>query len=181
MPKVLIFDVHILLRIPLNTSTANEIFSFAKEAKAFLESVEIDEKHTRKLPDGTTETYYIRKLAIKSSKFTPFFGFVNNLNALEGIYKDFVLNGPLDEFYTFMFSQDHLETWFSAVRSGLGTCYCRKIKCSYSNSMHRCKLQAPMITQHQKNSREFFASYWFVTKLFTKTIARIAYRMTQAS
>lgn len=104
----------------MNTSTASEIFAYASEAKAFFKSIEIDEKRTRKLKDGTTETYYVRKLAIKSSKFTPFFGFVNNLIALEGLYTDFVLNGPLDEFHTFMFSQDHLETWFSAVRSSLG-------------------------------------------------------------
>lgn len=82
--------------------------------------IETDEKHTRKLDDGTTEVFYVRKLAIKSSKFTPFFGYLNNLTALEGIYTDYVLNGPLKEFHSFMFSQDHLETWFSRVRSSLG-------------------------------------------------------------
>lgn len=82
--------------------------------------MEIDEKKTRKLPDDSTEIYYVRKLAIESNKFTPFFGFVHNLTALEGLYTDYVANGPLEEFHTFMFSQDHLETWFSAVRSSLG-------------------------------------------------------------
>lgn len=115
-----ILSIQINYRIPLNASTANRIFEYASEAKAFFKSIEIDEKRTRKLPDGTTEVYYVRKLAMNSKKFTPFFGFVNNLTALEGLYTDYILNGPLDEFHTFMFSQDHLETWFSAVRSSLG-------------------------------------------------------------
>lgn len=118
-------DIRINFRIPLNSSTASEIFAYASEAKKFLKSIGIDEKHTHKLPDGSTKAYYVRKLAIKSSKFTPFFGFVNSLTALEGLYTDLVLNGPLDEFHTFMFSQDHLETWFSAMRSGLGIIYCQ--------------------------------------------------------
>lgn len=104
----------------MNESTAYQIFDYASKAKDFFKSIEIDEKRTRKLPDKTTETYYVRKLAIKSSKFTPFFGFINDLTALEGLYTDYVLNGPIEEFHTFMFSQDHLETWFSAVRSSLG-------------------------------------------------------------
>lgn len=49
-----------------------------------------------------------------------FFGFLMNAISLNGIYKDFVLNGPLKVFYTMQFSQDHLETWFSLVRNSVG-------------------------------------------------------------
>lgn len=45
-----------------------------------------------------------------------FAGFYINFSSLRGIYEDFILNGPLKEFYTFQFSQDHLETYFSLVR-----------------------------------------------------------------
>lgn len=107
-------------RKPLNTSTASELFEYAAKAKAFFRSIEIDEVYTRKLSDGNKKTYTTRKLAIRSRKCMPFFGFTHTLTALEMIYNDFVLNGPLSEFETFMFSQDHLETWFSSARSRLG-------------------------------------------------------------
>lgn len=50
----------------------------------------------------------------------PNLGFASNITALEGLYTDNVLNGPLEFLHTFQFSQDHLETWFSCVRRGLG-------------------------------------------------------------
>lgn len=108
---------------PLNPSTANEIFQYFAEAKNFFEALEIDEKHTRNVvQDGVIETITttIRKLAIKSQNGTPFFGYFYNMIAIEQMYTDFVLNGPLDELITFMFCQDHLETWFATVRSKLG-------------------------------------------------------------
>lgn len=40
-------------RKPLNTSTASEVFEYATKAKAFFESIEIDEIYTRRLEDGT--------------------------------------------------------------------------------------------------------------------------------
>lgn len=109
-------------RKPLTTSTATEIFAYAAKVKEFFKSVEIDEVYTKTLKDGTKKIHTLRKLAIKSRKCMPFFGFVHNFTALEGLYNDFVLNGPLNEFHTFMFSQDHLETYFSSVRSRLGEC-----------------------------------------------------------
>lgn len=43
-----------------------------------------------------------------------------NIQSTIGIYEEYVQNGPLPEFYTFQYSQDHLETYFSLVRSSLG-------------------------------------------------------------
>lgn len=37
-----------------------------------------------------------------------------------GLYNDLVRNGPLDRFHTFQYSQDHLETFFSLMRSAQG-------------------------------------------------------------
>lgn len=105
---------------PLTLSTAAEIFAYAAKAKEFFQSVEIDEVHTKTIKDGTKKVQTFRKLAIKSRKCMPFFGFVHNFTALEGIYNDFITNGLLNEFHTFSFSQDHLETYFSSVRSRLG-------------------------------------------------------------
>lgn len=37
------------------------------------------------------------------------------------MYNDYVVNGQLTEIHSFKFSQDHLETWFSCIRRGLGS------------------------------------------------------------
>lgn len=49
-----------------------------------------------------------------------FFGFLHNITSTLGIYADYVENGALDVFYTFQYSQDHLETYFSLIRGSLG-------------------------------------------------------------
>lgn len=104
---------------PLDASTANEFFDYFKEAKEYFQCIEIDET-LKKKRNGKKEKYTVRKLAIKSRNFTPFFGFVHNFTALEGLYADYVATGNLKALHTFQFSQDHLETWFSTVRSRLG-------------------------------------------------------------
>lgn len=108
---------------PLNPSTAKELFEYTVQARSYFKSIEIDEIIKRKVKDGKQggkEEKIVRKLATKSRKFMPFFGFVNNITALEGLYKENVLNGPLEFIHTFQLSQDHLETWFSCVRRSLG-------------------------------------------------------------
>lgn len=104
----------------LNQSTAKKIFAYLTEAKEFFNSLEIDEISYRKDKNKRKQKQITRKLAIRSRNFTPFLGFVQNSTALEMFYMDSMVNGPLTEFNTFQFSQDHLETWFSAVRSRLG-------------------------------------------------------------
>lgn len=46
---------------------------------------------------------------------------VHNLTSLQGLYNEYVVNGQLTEIYSFQCCQDHLETWFSCVRRGLGS------------------------------------------------------------
>lgn len=49
-----------------------------------------------------------------------FFGFHIDLISLEGIYNDFVRDGPLKVFYPMQSSQDHLESLFSLFRNRQG-------------------------------------------------------------
>lgn len=104
---------------PICESTAEDLLPYFREAKEYFKSVQVDEV-TGNRKKQTLKT--VRKLAIKSRSFTPFLGVVCNMNSFENLYKDYVLNGPLEALYTFQFSQDHLETWFSCVRRGLGMC-----------------------------------------------------------
>lgn len=87
----------------LCADTADNIFDFAAHFKQFISQLTLQLK-TKSVP------------ILESSAATGFFGFYVDFISLEGIYKDFVVNGPLKEFYTFQFSQDHLETMFSLVR-----------------------------------------------------------------
>lgn len=107
----------------LNSSTANEIFQYFAKAKDYFNALQIDETYTRSVrEDGEKlkKKFSNRKLAIKSRNGTAFFGFVNTMTAIEQMYSDHVIHGPQDELITFKFCQDHLETWFSNVRSKLG-------------------------------------------------------------
>lgn len=81
--------------------TANKIFDFAKSFKEFITQLQ---HKTQKGP------------ILHSTAEKGFFGFYIDFISLEGIYQDFVQNGPLKEFYSFQFSQDHLETFFSLIR-----------------------------------------------------------------
>lgn len=106
---------------PLNSDTANEFFEYFAKAREFFQCMEIDEVVRRKVKGKKEkENCIVRKPAIQSRNRTPFLGFIHNLTALEGLYADHVLNGSLPELNSFQFSQDHLETFFSSVRSGLG-------------------------------------------------------------
>lgn len=88
---------------PLNNETADHIFQFAEKFKQFI--VELEYRTPTKNQALWTSTVGMG-----------FFGFYSNFISLWGIYKDFVLNGPLKTFYPFQFSQDHLETFFSIIR-----------------------------------------------------------------
>lgn len=83
--------------------TANTIFEFGEKFKRYISKLEY-----RNLTKSDP--------ILLSNAEKGFFGFYMNFISLRGIYEDFVLNGPLSEFYTFQFSQDHLETYFSLVR-----------------------------------------------------------------
>lgn len=89
---------------PLSKDTAIRIFDFATRFKRYLNELELRKK-TKSDP------------ILSSTAYNGFFGFVNDFISLEGIYQDFVLNGPqFNQFYPFQFGQDHLETFFSLIR-----------------------------------------------------------------
>lgn len=102
-------------KIPFNQCNAPRIFALFEEIRKLLKSIEIESVGKK-----NGQTYKKKNLAIKSKNFTSFFGFYHNCKSLEGLYEDYVVNGPLEELHTFQFSQDHLETWFSSVRSKCG-------------------------------------------------------------
>lgn len=91
--------------------TAETIFAFAKRMKEYIQQLKIEVE---------TKNTIERRPVFKSRVHMGFIGFYNNLISLEGIYNDYVKNGPLDVFYTKTFSQDHLETFFSLVRNRQG-------------------------------------------------------------
>lgn len=98
---------------PLCESNANEVFQYFREAKRYFLSITIDDVNpkTKKVK---------RKLAINTRSRTPFLGMIHNLTALEGLYTDY-FDGHNKALYSFKFSQDHLETWFSCLRRGVGS------------------------------------------------------------
>lgn len=83
--------------------TAENIFNFADRFKEFISQLEYRHK-TKNTP------------LLLSSAEKGFFGFYVDFISLQGIYEDFLINGPLYEFPPFQFSQDHLESFFSLVR-----------------------------------------------------------------
>lgn len=88
---------------PICEETVEEILSFGERFQQFLKGLEV-ERNGKRIP------------LLQSSVERGFFGFYHNFTSLKGIYEDLVENGPLKTFYTFQFSQDHLENFFSLVR-----------------------------------------------------------------
>lgn len=108
-------------------ATAGDIFKFAGHFKEFISQLKYQYK-TKSIP------------ILISSAETGFFGFYVDFISLEGIYEDFVLNGPLEEFYPFQFSQDHLETFFSLIRYVM-ICYRNAINLSTFEFAYLCAFQ----------------------------------------
>lgn len=84
-------------------ATAEGIFEFSARFRRYLAELEVQTK---------TKRVSLLSSGIKMG----FFGFFHNFTSLRGIYEDLILNGPFEAFYTFQFSQDHLETLFSLIR-----------------------------------------------------------------
>lgn len=96
---------------PICESSVETIFKFGKQFMEYVKRLEIERvtvKITKRIP------------ILDSREHVGFLGFYNNFISLEGIYEDFVKNGPLKKFYPFQFSQDHLETLFSLIRNCQG-------------------------------------------------------------
>lgn len=103
-----------LFKNVLCESNIDKFISLGSEYKNFILNMTIDEVSNGKEPR------IIKKKVLNSKSYMGFFGFWHNITSALGMYKDYVKNGPLDYFYNFQFSQDHLETFFSLIRSSLG-------------------------------------------------------------
>lgn len=96
-------------KIPLCTGNIEKIRRLFDEFQQFISGITIKVKRGKsvKRVDGKTQM--------------GFFGLLVNMTSTLNIYEDYVQNGPLDMFYTFQFSQDNLEQYFSLVRDSLGS------------------------------------------------------------
>lgn len=60
------------------------------------------------------------KKLVNSQRCKPFVGFLTLMRSVAKIHEVYVCTGHLDYLLTFKMSQDHLETYFSSIRSSLG-------------------------------------------------------------
>lgn len=103
---------------PLCESNIRKFRELCQEFEEFMSHVEVDE-YQKKKKNGNIRKV-TRKHVLKSRISVGFFGFLNNIKCVLGIYTDYIESGLLKDFYNFQFSQDHLETYFSLIRSSLG-------------------------------------------------------------
>lgn len=96
---------------PICSSTIVSVRELFDEGRKFIEQMSIEYSNVKK-----------KKIVpvLNSWSSMGFFGFLHNMTSTLGIYDDYIKNGPLETFYTFQYSQDHLETYFSLIRSSLG-------------------------------------------------------------
>lgn len=92
------------------------------------------------------------------NKFMGFFGFLQNITSLIGIYTDYVQNGTLDVFYAFQFSQDHLETYFSLIRSSLGGANVNPTAQQFMAAYRKLLLVIPHMSSKHTNCNYFHVS-----------------------
>lgn len=84
---------------PFSENTINHFNEFFEYAKSYIIGLQLIENG--------------KKVSILNSRsFTPFFGFLQNIESFKGIYNDYGLN----ELYTFSICQDHLESFFGCIR-----------------------------------------------------------------
>lgn len=99
----------------VSESNIDKFTALGNEYKNFVSNLTIDEGKGRGKKKRITN-----KKVLNSRSSMGFFGFWHNITSALGIYNDYVKNGPLDQFSNFQFSQDHLETFFSLMRSRQG-------------------------------------------------------------
>lgn len=93
---------------PLCEANIGKIRKLFDEFEQFVSGITMDVKRGKS----------VKRVAAKTQ--IGFFGLLVNIQSTLNIYEDYIQNGPLDVFYTFQYSQDHLETYFSLVRDSLG-------------------------------------------------------------
>lgn len=96
---------------PMSSETKQDYFEYFAYVKVYLKNLVMEQVKKNKKKD-----IIIKNSVFATKSHTAFFGLYNNIIAFEGLYMDYVENGPLDKLYTFQFSQDHLETYFGTIR-----------------------------------------------------------------
>lgn len=99
------------MKKPLDEEGKNTILPFAERMLTYLQKITVEVE---------TKKGLIKKPIFESREKMGFFGFHVDLISLKGMYNDFLKNGPLQVIHTKMFSQDHIETLFSLIRSRQG-------------------------------------------------------------
>lgn len=94
-------------------SNLDKFVALGNEYKEFISNMTIDEIRGK-------NKRVINKKVLNSRSSMGFFGFWHNISSALGIYENYVRNGPLEHFSNFQFGQDHLETFFSLMRSRQG-------------------------------------------------------------
>lgn len=89
---------------PLSEETIDEFTTYFQMAKQYIKGLKL-------LEDGQV------KSILKTRSFTPFFGFYHDMTSFLGIYHDYIVPNGYENFFAFNVSQDHLETFFGAIRS----------------------------------------------------------------
>jgi hypothetical protein len=95
--------------------------------KRFKAPLKEENEHIWK-PLLTESLHYLRNLKTKDGKSillsklrTGFVGFICGIYAVHGLYEDLILSGRMKYLLTYKLSQDHLELFFCAIRSCLGS------------------------------------------------------------
>ena len=90
---------------PLNPQTASEIFEYFDEALAYIHSLKI-------------KTEYGQRYILESQSRTGFIGFVIGLTNFKNLFNVYCRDSNrIDYLLAYKFSQDHIATFFSAIRS----------------------------------------------------------------
>lgn len=97
-----------IFKQPLMASNIEKIRKLFQSFENFISQMSIETKRGKNIK---------RKAAMTQIGFI---GLVMNMHSTIGIYEDYVENSQPDVFFQFQFSQDHLETYFSLTRNGLG-------------------------------------------------------------
>lgn len=107
---------------PIYDVTEKKYFDLFEEVESYFKNLSIVEIRLRRKKKNP-ELNFNRKIETKKSILTSinktgFLGFLLAINSFKGIYDDLVKNEKLlDYVATYKFSQDHLEMFFSAIRS----------------------------------------------------------------
>lgn len=101
---------------PISKSTMPVFLELFERYREFVNEISVERINDKRTTKKVLKSYFWNK----SKSFVGFFGFLQNIASVIGIYTDYIQNGSLDIFYAFQFSQDSLETFFSLVRSSLG-------------------------------------------------------------